>query len=761
MRMTEYSDELLDEIDNIAFPENVKAMQRNWIGRSHGAHIDFPVAGSNAVIGAFTTRPDTIFGVTFVTLSPEHSLCEELCAGTEWEADWRELRDECARMSEFERINMLKEKKGVFLGRHAINPLNGEEVPIYAGNFVVASYGTGAVMAVPGHDQRDYDFAERYGIEIRRVLVESEGDDPAAQMSAAFEGYGPMVNSGVDGFDGQAGEAAKDAVIAALESAGAGHGTVEYRLKDWLLSRQRFWGTPIPMIHCEHCGTVPVPSSDLPVELPLDVTFSEDQSGNPLASHEAFVNVSCPSCGGAAKRETDTMDTFYDSSWYFMRFCDANNDSAPFDREAIDYWMDGGVDLYIGGIEHAVMHLLYARFFTKATRDAGMNEVGEPFGTLVCQGMLNAPAPYCADCNAEYHVDLSGTDCPTCGNPLSSRSVKMGKSLGNTVSPEEMVGRYGADTVRLFMLFGANPEAGMDWSDSALEANHRQMFSIIDAVDAALGMGDSPSPMDEWLMARLRANQGAWRQAMSSVSLREGVMVSHFEMLADWNWYRRRDGCDRATAMDYLTHWVPMLAPATPHIAEEFWQRMGGEEMLASHVLPELGESSQDAPALAREAYLRSLIDSARNLRELAERHSEGEISRVVIQTAAAWKSELARDALRLHSENFDFKAAGQAHVQSLEIFENEALRGDIFQTWMALTTGSKKKRGRVHSWSDSERTLVSGELDETSIIAANSDFIAAALGVSSLEVYPVGEGEDVAGKASVAFPLEPGIAFL
>ena len=515
------------------------------------------------------------------------------------------------------------------------------------------------------------------------------------------------------------------------------------------------------MIHCEDCGIVPVPSSDLPVELPLDVTFSEDQSGNPLASHDAFVNVSCPSCGGAAKRETDTMDTFFDSSWYFMRYCDANNDSAPFDREAIDYWMDGGVDLYIGGIEHAIMHLLYARFFTKATRDAGMNEVGEPFGTLVCQGMLNAPAPYCADCNAEYHVDLADSDCPTCGKPLGSRSVKMGKSLGNTVSPEEMVERYGADTVRLFMLFGANPEAGMDWSDSALEANHRQMFSIIDAVDAALGMGDSASPMDEWLMARLRVNQGAWRQAMSGVSLREGVMVSHFEMLADWNWYRRRGGCDRATATDYLTHWVPMLAPATPHIAEEFWQRMGGDGMLANHVMSELVESSQDAPALAREAYLRSLIHSARNLRELAERHSEGEISHVVIQTAAAWKSELARDALRLHSEDFDFKAGGQAYVQSLEIFKNEALRGEIFQTWMALTTGSKKKRGRVHSWSDSEKTMASGELEETAIIATNSDFIAAALGVTSLEVYPVGEGEDVAGKASVAFPLEPGIAFL
>jgi len=311
------------------------------------------------------------------------------------------------------------------------------------------------------------------------------------------------------------------------------------------------------------------------------------------------------------------------------------------------------------------------------------------------------------------------------------------------------------------MLFGANPEAGMDWSDSALEANHRQMFSIIDAVDAALGMGDSPGPMDEWLKARLRANQGAWCQAMSGVSLREGVMVSHFEMLADWNWYRRRGGCDRTTVMEYLGHWVPMLAPATPHIAEEFWQRMGGGGLLTSHVLPELAESSQDAPALAREAYLRSLIDSARNLRDLAERHSEGEISHVVIQTAATWKSELARDALRLHSEDFDFKVDGQAHVQSLEVFENEALRGEIFQTWMTLTTGSKKKRGRVHSWSDGERALVSGDLDETAIIAANSDFISTALGVTSLEVYPVGEGEDVAGKASVAFPLEPGIAFL
>ena len=289
VRMTEYSDELLDELENISFPENVKAMQRNWIGRSNGAHIDFQVVDSSSVIGAFTTRPDTIFGVTFLTLSPEHPLCEELCSGSEWEEGWRALKEECSRMSEFERVNMLKEKKGVFLGRHAINPLNNERVPIYAGNFVVSTYGTGAVMAVPGHDQRDFDFATEYDLEIRRVLEEKRDGDINEPMNRAFEGYGPMVNSPVDGFDGLSGDQAKNAVISALEEKQAGHGKVEYRLKDWLLSRQRFWGTPIPMIHCKTCGIVPVPREDLPVELPLDVVFTEDQSGNPLESHHSFV----------------------------------------------------------------------------------------------------------------------------------------------------------------------------------------------------------------------------------------------------------------------------------------------------------------------------------------------------------------------------------------------------------------------------------------------------------------------------------------
>ncbi len=761
VRMTEYSDELLDELDSISFPDNVKAMQRNWIGRSQGAHIDFPVADSDSQIGAFTTRPDTIFGVTFVTLSPEHPLCEELCLGTEWEKGWRNLRDECSRMSEFERINMLKEKKGVFLGRYAINPMNGEKIPIYAGNFVVASYGTGAVMAVPGHDQRDFDCAKTYNLEIRQVLQEKENKKPSSPLSMAFEGYGPMINSSVEGFDGLSGEDAKNAVIAALEKKGSGYGTVEYRLKDWLLSRQRFWGTPIPMIHCESCGVVPVPRENLPVELPLDVVFTEDQSGNPLESHKPFVQTICPSCGGEAKRETDTMDTFYDSSWYFMRFCDANNEESPFDRDAVDYWMGDGVDLYIGGIEHAVMHLLYARFFTKFTRDSGMNEVGEPFGRLVCQGMLNAPAPFCADCNSEYHVDNFDSDCPSCGKALSSRSAKMSKSLGNTVSPEEMVSRFGADTVRLFILFGANPEAGMDWSDSALEANHRQMFSLIDAVDAALEFSDSPSKIDGWLMSRMRVNQKKWIEAMSEVSLREGVMVSHFEMLTDWHWYLRRGGCDRLTAMKFLEGWIPMLAPATPHIAEEFWRKIGRDEMLAAFVMPIMKIDSNDIRTLALENYVREIISSGRNLRTLAERHSDNEITKVVIQTSPEWKSDLASQAISLQREGFDFKEKGQSHVKSLEVFKDESTRGEVFQTWNSITIGGKKNRGRIHTWTEGERKLISEGINEAEVIKENSDFIESSLEVESVEVFTAGEAEDVGGKARISFPLEPGIAFV
>ena len=762
LRMTEYADELLDELDDIEFPENVKAMQRNWIGRSQGAHINFRVVGSESTIGAFTTRPDTIFGVTFVTLSPEHPLCQELVSGTEYEEAWRQLRNECLKMTEFERINMLKEKKGVPLGRFAINPLSGEEVPIYAGNFVVASYGTGAVMAVPGHDQRDYDFAKRYGLPVRPVLSKEREVD-AIEQNPVFDGLGWMVNSNLEPFDGLYGNEAKEAVISALERDGTGHGTTQYRLKDWLLSRQRFWGTPIPMVHCDDCGVVPLNSDDLPVKLPLDVKFSWEGSGNPLASNEEFLHVKCPECDGEAIRETDTMDTFYDSSWYFMRFADSDNRSEPFSSDKVNYWLEGGVDLYIGGIEHAVMHLLYARFFTKATRDLGMNLVGEPFGRLVCQGMLNAPAPFCVECNAEFHIDNFGGNCPNCGEVLTSRSVKMGKSLGNTVSPGEMVSKFGADTVRLFILFGANPEAGMDWSDTALESSSRQMNQIFEAFKSLNNASLNPSNIDSWLLARALDNQSRWIDAMEGVSLREGVMISHYEMLSDWQWYRRRGGSDRDTIHRFLCIWSEMLAPATPHIAEEFWSSLGGQGLLASNTLSDLSDLSESdwSLVLAREEYLMELIDTARNLKVLAQKHTDSPLSRMIVQVASKWKSDLASDAVNLASMDFDFKSKGQEHIRNLPVFENETMRGEIFQIWMTLTTGSKKRRGRIHTWSNAQKTLLLNHLDEVEIINQNSEFLADVLDMKSVTSYFVGEGEDVAGKAKVAFPLEPGIAFV
>ena len=760
LKMTEYADELLDSLEGIEFPENVKAMQRNWIGRSHGVDIHFPIVDSDEVIQAFTTRPDTIFGVTFVTLAPEHPLCEDLVKGTEFEADYRALADECAKISEFDRINMLRDKKGVFLGRYATNPLTGESVPIYAGNFVVASYGTGAVMAVPGHDQRDYDFAKKYDIPIVQVLSEEQNKDPKV-TGRAFEGLGWMVNSGRDGFDGLYGDEAKATVIGTLEAESMGSGTIQYRLKDWLLSRQRFWGTPIPFIHCESCGVVPVQEDDLPVELPLDVVFTEGESGNPLASHDGFVNTSCPSCGGAAKRETDTMDTFYDSSWYFLRFADALNNTAPFDKINADYWMEDGVDLYIGGIEHAVMHLLYARFFTKALRDAGLNDVSEPFSRLVCQGMVNAPTPFCVDCNVEYHVDLEGSPCPTCGNALGSRSAKMSKSLGNTVSPEIMIEKYGADTVRLFILFGANPEAGMDWSDSAIESNHRQMRAIHASLLQGIENQSDAGEMDEWLLARARRAQSDWANNMADVSLRDGVMISHFEMVADWQWAQRRGGVSANAGREYLMNWIPMLYPATPHLAEETWRMLDNKEMLAETVLNfdrPVGES--DAIILGREEYLKRVVDRARSVRELAERHIEGELSAVTIQTAHVWKVELASQAIEMHDGDFDFKEGGNKFLQSQQCFQDESTKGDVMQFWRALVVGQKKRRGRIHTWGNQERALVSSRFDEVAFISENADFIASALGIGTVEVYRAGEGEDVAGKARTSLPLEPGIAW-
>jgi len=381
LRITDYAEKLLEDLEKLKgkWPEAVLTMQKNWIGRSVGAEINFPVENSTQIINVFTTRPDTVFGITFMALAPEHPLVLELSKGTEQEDEVSTFVGKYLAMSPKDR-NTIDEKEGVFTGRYVVHPLTGEEIPIWVANYVLWGYGTGAIMAVPAHDERDYQFAKEYGIPIKPVIKPPKGDWDFEEK--AYEGEGILINS--NGFDGLPSEEAKEKITAELEKRGIGRKSINYRLRDWNISRQRYWGTPIPIIYCESCGTVPVPEEDLPVLLPENVEFTG--MGNPLEQVEEFVNTTCPKCGKPAKRETDTMDTFIDSSWYFLRYCDPENDKAPFDKEKADYWMP--IDLYIGGIEHAVLHLLYSRFFTKFLKDIGLVNLEEPFTELLTQGMV-------------------------------------------------------------------------------------------------------------------------------------------------------------------------------------------------------------------------------------------------------------------------------------------------------------------------------------------------------------------------------------
>lgn len=749
LRITNYAQELLDSLDDINFPDHVKALQRDWLGRSEGALIKFHVDGDeDLVIETFTTRPDTIFGVTFVTLAPENPLCEKLVKGHENEQEWRELQKQVTLLSDMDR-GMLKEKKGVFLGRYAINPINGEKVPIFAGNFVIASYGTGSVMAVPAHDQRDYEFALEHELPVRRVLIENHGDDIEAEIEGAYEGYGTMVNSSRDGFDGLLGDDAKRAVIDALENEHLGNGMVQWKLRDWLISRQRYWGTPIPVIHCDECGLVPVPEEDLPVLLPDDVTFVWE--GNPIESSPTFSEVSCPTCGNDARRETDTMDTFVDSSWYFMRYVDSKNNNECFSNEAADYWMN--VDFYCGGIEHAQMHLIYARFWTKALRDLGLHKEDEPFKELLCQGMVNAQAPYCKSCNVTHPTSVRGNSCPHCDGELDERSAKMSKSLGNTVSPISMVEQFGADTVRLFILFAAQPTAGMDWSDTAVEACNRQMKAIWNLARDMLSWGDDTSTVDSWLVTQFEVRKKEWVTAMDGVNLRAAVMLSHYEVYSDLIWYQRRGGKNGNIVRALLLDWSEMLHPATPHIAEELWSVAGGEGLVAAHTLNFNDEVNGDTAILARELFIQSFIDQARQMKELAERHLEGKATSVTIQCAEEWKGELVRTGIELLESDFPMKGA-MGEIMSRPFAQDADIRGLVPGAW-------KRIMKQLYRWSPAERNVLKENLNEIEILLDATDFIRTELGIENVNIYAVGDGEDIGGKAKFAFPSEPGIAYL
>ncbi|HEY8449084.1 MAG TPA: leucine--tRNA ligase, partial [Bacillota bacterium] len=437
-RITAYAERLLADLDLLeGWPERVRVMQRNWIGRSEGCEIDFPLADRDGAIRVFTTRHDTIFGATFMVLAPEHPLTLELARGTAQEEAVREFVERMRKASARMRAEADR-KEGVFTGAYAVNPATGERIPIWTADYVLMGYGTGAIQAVPAHDQRDLDFARRYGLPVRVVIEPPGASLDAATLTEAYADEGVMVNSGP--FDGLPSKEARARIAEWLEQRGIGRRTVTYRLRDWLISRQRYWGAPIPIVYCDRCGIQPVPESELPVLLPDDVELT-GEGGSPLARHERFVQARCPNCGGPARRETDTMDTFVDSSWYYYRYCSPRDDERPFDVEAVRYWLP--VDQYIGGIEHAILHLLYSRFITKVLYDEGLVPAPEPFLRLFTNGM----------------VVMHG--------------AKMSKSKGNVVSIEDMVNHYGADTARLYILFAAPPERDFEWSEGGVEGAHR------------------------------------------------------------------------------------------------------------------------------------------------------------------------------------------------------------------------------------------------------------------------------------------------
>jgi len=559
LKITDYAERLLNDLDNLPhWPEKVRTMQRNWIGKSEGAHVTFTVPElQDEEITVFTTRPDTLYGVSYMVLAPEHPMVARLIEGKPQEAEVRAFVEQIKKESEIARTAADAEKVGHFTGAYAKHPLTGEQVPIWVANYVLLDYGTGAVMGVPAHDERDFEFAKKYELPIKVVINPLDPEMLAEEVGVeeAFTEDGTMINSG--DFDGMPNRDAIKAISKFLEEQGRGGGTVSYRLRDWLISRQRYWGSPIPMIYCDTCGVVPVPYDQLPVLLPEDVVI--DGKRNPLTSSESYVNTTCPTCGGHARRETDTMDTFIDSSWYYLRYTDPKNTELPFSKENADKWMQ--VDEYIGGIEHAILHLLYSRFFTKVLYDIGMVKYDEPFRSLLTQGMV------------------------------LKEGAKMSKSKGNVVSPDEIIEKYGADTGRLFILFAAPPERDLDWTDTGVEGSYRFLHRVWRLVDGHAGLfkgaAAAPDTSEEAAKDLYRMTHYAIKKVSEDIGERYAFNTAISTIMELVNkLYTYPETADRGTLVYALKTLIVLLAPIVPHIAEELWQLIGNKDSVHEQAWP-------------------------------------------------------------------------------------------------------------------------------------------------------------------------------
>jgi leucyl-tRNA synthetase len=621
LRITAYAGELLDDLPKLeGWPERVRTMQANWIGRSSGAELHFPLLGpggepSGESLTVFTTRPETIYGASYVVLAPEHPLVPSLTRPAEAEAV-QAFCDLVGRQSEQERTAEDRPKRGVPLGSFVRHPATGEPIPLWIADYVLADYGTGVVMGVPAHDQRDFLFARQYALPVRQVIVPEGADEHAFEGSAWVE-PGVMIHSGP--YDGMPSTEAKRRIVADAEAAGWGRERVQYRLRDWLISRQRYWGCPIPVIHCESCGVVPVPVEQLPVRLPTGMRL-EGRGGSPLARLEAWVQVPCPCCGAPARRETDTMDTFMCSSWYYLRYSDPSNESQPFARAAVDRWLP--VDQYVGGIEHAILHLLYSRFFTRVLRDRGLLGFDEPFARLLTQGMVQGITyrnPHSGRYVAPADVaDPTDPRDPIDGQRLEVSYDKMSKSKYNGVDPAAVIERYGADTARMFILFKAPPEKDLEWDDADVEGQFRflqRIWRLVEgALERGLGLSGSQGPDAEAWPVELSDDERALRRAVHTAiaevtadlvgSLQCNTAVSELMKLAN-AMAAHLEAARDPVAREALRTLLILLAPFAPHLAEELWHRLGANPQADADPADASGSVHRQAWPQVDEAALR------------------------------------------------------------------------------------------------------------------------------------------------------------
>ncbi|MEH2260948.1 leucine--tRNA ligase [Nostoc sp.] len=668
-KITDYAEELLNDLHKLTgWPERVKSMQANWIGKSTGAYLEFPIIRIDEKIGVYTTRPDTVYGVSYLVLAPEHPLTKRVTT-KEQQAAVEAFIKEVSHQSELERTSEDKPKRGIPTGGKAINPFTGEEVPIWIADYVLYEYGTGAVMGVPAHDIRDFKFAKNYDLPVDFVIVspdDVEGFDltPTSEIdevtqliqieyNQAYTEPGILINSGA--FTGMTSTDAKQAIIQYAEQQGFGKVRVQYRLRDWLISRQRYWGAPIPVIHCPNCGIVPVPAKDLPVQLPEEVEFT-GRGGSPLTQLSSWVNVPCPTCGTPAKRETDTMDTFIDSSWYFLRFPDAKNEQQVFDSGKINDWMP--VDQYVGGIEHAILHLLYSRFFTKVLRDRGLLNFDEPFQRLLTQGMVQGLTYLNPNKGGKDKwipsnlVNSANPRDPQTGEPLQRLYATMSKSKGNGVAPEDVISKYGVDTARMFILFKAPPEKDLEWDEADVEGQFRFLNRVWRLVTdyIAVGVSRKKAQLSDLTKAEKelrRAIHTAIQAVTEDVENEYQFNTAISELMKLSNALTDADGKSSSIYAEGIQTLVVLLAPFAPHIADELWHLLGESDSVHTQTWPSfdpaalvadeitlviqvMGKTrgSIQVPAQADKAALEKYARES----EIAQRYIEGkEIKKVIV----------------------------------------------------------------------------------------------------------------------------------